>query len=160
VGAAAGDQLLVLDALSIPDSNTDAMVDEIKRRYPGRAVIVCPDPSGKARKTSATAGETDFTILRRAGFTVDAPSSAPPVRDRVNAVQALCGDAKGVRRLRVHPKAVALIRALDGLTYKEGTSVPDAKSPHIHITDALGYLVWQRFNRLRDAGFTHSRFIA
>jgi hypothetical protein len=48
----------------------------------------------------------------------------------------------------VHPRATALIRALDGLTYKDGTSIPDKASGLDHLPDALGYLVWQRFNLL------------
>ena len=56
--------------------------------------------------------------------------------------------AAGRRRLKVHPRAVALIRALDGLTYKPGTSIPDKSLGLDHVADALGYLVWQRFNLL------------
>jgi hypothetical protein len=68
--------------------------------------------------------------------------------DRVNAVQAMLKDATGRRRLRVHPRALALIKALDGQTYKEGTSIPDKTLGLDHPVDALGYLVWQRFNLL------------
>ncbi|MGI8548360.1 MAG: hypothetical protein ACR2M1_13695 [Gemmatimonadaceae bacterium] len=140
------DELYVLDSIEVTTSNTDEMAAEIRRRYPApRRVVVCPDPSGKARKTSA-AGQTDFTILQRAGFTVDAPNAAPAVSDRINAVQALLQDATGRRRLKIHPRAVALIRALDGLTYKEGTGIPDKASGLDHLVDSLGYLVWQRAN--------------
>jgi hypothetical protein len=59
----------------------------------------------------------------------------------------LC-DAKGRRRLKIHPNARALIRALDGLTYKPETNIPDKTSGLDHMADALGYLVWQRFNLL------------
>jgi hypothetical protein len=37
---------------------------------------------------------------------------------------------------------------LDGQTYKEGTSIPDKTLGLDHPVDALGYLVWQRFNLL------------
>lgn len=154
----AGDECHVIDALEIPTSNTEEVAAEVRRRYPGRRVIVCPDPSGRSRKTSAVAGVTDFTILERHGFTVDAPMAAPPVVDRINAVQAMLKDATGRRRLKVHPKAAALIRALDGLTYKDGTSIPDKSLGLDHLTDALGYLVWQRFNLLAkqpSVGFFH-----
>jgi hypothetical protein len=43
-----------------------------------------------------------------------------------------------------------LIRGLDGLTYKEGTSQPDKSGGLDHITDALGYLLWQEFNLLES----------
>lgn len=150
VGVRAGDELHILEAWEIPTSNTEEVAAEIARRFPGRSIIVCPDPSGKARKTSAVAGVTDFTILQRRGFWVDAPNSAPLIPDRINAVQAMLKDATGRRRLKIHPRATALIRALDGLTYKEGTSIPDKGSGLDHLTDALGYLVWQRFNLLHQ----------
>lgn len=150
IGVKAADELHILDAVEIPTSNTEEVAAEIRRRYPERRIVVCPDPSGRARKTSAVAGVTDFTILERQRFIVDAPAAAPLIVDRINAVQAMLKDATGRRRLKVHPRATPLIRALDGLTYKEGTNIPDKTSGLDHIADALGYLVWQRFNLLID----------
>lgn len=160
IGVRAGDELHILDALEVQTSNTEEVASEIKRRYPNRVVVVCPDPSGKARKTSAAAGVTDFTILQRHGFRVDAPNQAPLIVDRVNAVQAMLKDASGRRRLKVHPRATLLIRALDGLTYKAGTNIPDKTSGLDHLADALGYLVWQRFNLLyRNIAITQPFYV-
>jgi PBSX family phage terminase large subunit len=99
VAVRAVDECLVIDALEIDTSNTEEMAAELKRRYPPtknaygvlvpRRIIVCPDPSGKARKTSAPVGQTDFTILERAGFTVRAPNAAPAVVDRINNSQKM-----------------------------------------------------------------------
>jgi hypothetical protein len=148
IGVRAGDELHVLEALEIMTSNTEEIATELRRRYPKRPIIVCPDPSGNARKTSAVAGVTDFTILRQHGFTVDASPHAILIPDKVNALQAMLKDAKGRRRLKIHPHAVSLIRALDGLTYKQGTSIPDKSSGLDHLCDALAYLIYQRFNLL------------
>ena len=41
------------DALEIHTSNTEEMCAELKTRYPGRHIVVCPDPSGNSRKTSS-----------------------------------------------------------------------------------------------------------
>lgn len=142
------DECHVLDALEVATSNTEEVASEIRARYAGRRIIVCPDPSGVARKTSAPVGQTDFTILERAGFTVRAPRSAPPVVDRVNNTQAMLLNGAGRRRVMAHPRAAKLIRALDGLTYKEGTSQVDKSLGLDHVTDALGYLLWQEFNEL------------
>lgn len=155
IGVKAGDELHIIDALEIPTSNTEETAAELKRRYPNRRIIVCPDPSGNARKTSA-AGQTDFTILQRHGFYVDAPAQAPLIVDRVNAVQAMLKDASGRRRLKVHPRALALIKALDGQTYKPDTSIPDKSLGLDHPVDALGYLVWQRFNMLTQKAKWHT----
>lgn len=162
--------ILVLYALEIPDANTDILVEKLRELYPrrvadplqpgktlpGRPVTVCPDPAGKARKTSAPVGVTDLTILERAGFLIDAPSQAPLVKDRINNVQANLRAADGTMRVRIHPRAVALIKALEGLTWVK--NAPDPKSPLIHITDAFGYLLWQQFNLLDASGWRISRF--
>jgi Terminase large subunit, T4likevirus-type, N-terminal len=80
----AGDELHVFDELTLPNSNTQGMADALKVKFPGRQMVAYPDPTGKARKTSAAMGQTDFTILQQAGFRVVAPSAPYDVMDRVN----------------------------------------------------------------------------
>lgn len=146
------DECHVLESLEVPTSNTEEVMAEIKRRYPNRRVIVCPDPAGKQRHTNAPVGQTDFTIIQRAGFQVHAPNAAPAVVDRINNTQAmLLGGNPARRRLRIHPRAEALIKAYKGLTYKEGTSIRDTGvdgKALSHILDAGDYLLWQEFNVL------------
>ncbi len=158
IAVRSADELHILDALEINTSNTEETAQEIRRRYPKRTIVVCPDPSGKARKTSAPVGITDFTILQRFGFQIDAPNQAPLVVDRVNAVNAMLCDATGRRRLKIHPRCTSLIKALDGQTYKPGTSIPDKTLGLDHPVDGLGYLVWQRFNLLANRAATVSSF--
>ena len=148
IAVRAADECHVLAALEVEASNTEQVAGEIARRFPGRRVIVCPDPSGNARKTSAPVGQTDFTILRRHGFEVRAPDAAPAVVDRVNNTQAML--LQGVRRrVLIHPEGAApLVKALWGLQYKTGTSIRDKDSGFDHICDALDYLLWQEFNVL------------
>ena len=141
----AGDELHVWGEIVIRNGNTEEMAQELKRKFPDRRVIVYPDPSGKARKTSAPVGQTDFSILERAGFKVSAPRSAPAVVDRINEVNGLLCNSEGRRRLLVHPDCKQLADSLDLLAYKEGTSLPDKSTGHDHITDALGYLVHVEF---------------
>ena len=137
----AGGQLHVMEEIEMGDSNTELMALELKDRYPKRNIVVYPDPSGRARKTSAPVGRTDFAILGNEGFEVRAPRAASPVVDRINTVQAALKSADGTRRLFVNPRCRQLIKALDGLTYVEGTHQPDKSGGLDHITDALGYLV-------------------
>jgi len=151
VATRAVDECLIHDSIELDTSNTDEMAAEIKRRYPGRTIIVCPDPAGNQRKTSAPVGQTDFTILERHGFEVRAPSSHPLVVDRVNNAQKMYFDPDtGRRRLRIHPRAAALTESLSNLTYKEGTKQPDKKSGFDHMCDATDYLLWQEFNVLEE----------
>lgn len=151
------DECHVFDALEIPTSNTSEVAGEIKRRYPGRRVIFCPDPAGNQRRTNAPVGQTDFTILRTAGFEVRAPAAHPAIVDRINNTQMMFFEAsaanpkEGKRRVRIHPRALPLITALSNLTYKEATSIRDTTrggGAYLHITDALDYLLWQEFNVL------------
>jgi len=156
IAVRAVDECLVLDAIKIRSSNTAELADEVKERYPGRRYIACPDPSGNQRKTSAPVGETDLTILRRAGFEVRAPSAAPPVKDRINNTNNMLLDKKtGRRRCRVHPRAKYLVTGLSNLVYKKGTSQPEKgtttqpeKGKYGHVCAALGYLLWEEFNVL------------
>lgn len=152
VAVRVADECHVLAALEIPTSNTEEMAAELKRRYPGRRIIVCPDPSGRARKTSAPVGQTDFTILERAGFQVRAPNSAPVVVDRVNNANAMHASGEPPRRrIKMHPvNAKALVTALSHLRFKEGTSQPDKASGYDHLPDALDYLLWSEFNVLAN----------
>lgn len=155
------DECHVLDALEVPVSNTEQVADEIRRRYPKRRIIVCPDPAGKQRHTNAPVGQTDFTILKRAGFEVRAPNAAPVVVDRVNNTQAML--LKGPRRrVRIHPRAKPLITALSNLTYKEGTNIRDKASGFDHICFAAGTPVltatgWRRIESIRAGDLVRTR---
>lgn len=156
----AADECEVLDAIESANSNTERLAEELKRRYPNRRIIVCPDPSGNARKTSAPVGQTDFTILRRAGFEVRADHKAPLVVDRENNTNAMLLDS-GRRRVRIHPRAKCLVTGLKNLIYKEGangisTNQRDKASGFDHICDAFDYLLWQEFNVLQSRYATHT----
>jgi hypothetical protein len=150
LGVMRADEYHVFQALELPTSNTEEMAQYL-RQYAGdrRVVHVCPDPSGRSRRTSAQRDTTDFTILESFGHFVDAPFKAPLVGDRVNNTQSNLGSTDGRRRVRIHPTGGALLgRALDGLTYKEGTNVVNKDSGLDHLPDALGYVLWQEFNLL------------
>lgn len=155
IAVRAADECHILDALQIKASNTEELAAEIRRRYPKRRLIACPDPSGAARKTSAPVGVTDFTILRNYGFQVRAPRQAPPVIDRENNAKVMYHDIDtDRRRCLIHPRAEALTMALANLRYKEDTSQRDKKTKgpsgatYDHICDAADYLLWQEFNVL------------
>ena len=77
-------------------------------------------------------------------------TATPPIVDRENNANAMYYDVfTSRRRVKIHPKAVALITALSNLTYKDGQR--DKKSKFDHICDANDYLLWQEFNVLNPA---------
>ena len=84
-------------------------------------------------------GLSDHAILKRRGFRVRAPKAPWSIRDKVAATRLMIRDANGHRRLKVHPSCKRVIRSLSNLEYKAGASVPDPKSDHSHMADAIGY---------------------
>ena len=121
-------------------SNTEEVCQEIKNRYPGAKIMVYPDPSCKARKSSA-GGKTDLSILQNAGFVVRVRNNHTPVRDRINAVNAKLKNAQDQIGLTVDYKAKHVINSLERLVYKEGTNVVDKDTGYDHMADAVGYLI-------------------
>jgi len=134
-----GREMYQIDEIHMLNSNTQEMADEISRRYSKSTIICYPDPSGNARRTSAS-GATDFTILRNAGFTVRAPSRHNLVRDRINSYNARLCSSDGVRHLFIDPKCKYTIESLEKFCYKEGTQVPD-KGQWDHMFDAASYCI-------------------
>ena len=134
------DKLYAIDEISMHNSNTQELADELKSRYPKSQITVYPDPSGSARKTSAN-GLTDHTILQNAGFQVKAPRRHDAVRDRINAINARFCSADGVRHLFISKKCKYTIESLDKYCFKEGTQIPDKDSGFDHMFDALSYAV-------------------
>lgn len=132
------DGLHIFDEIVMYSSNTEEMVTEINRRFPGKTIIVYPDPAGVQRKTSA-GGRTDITILQQAGYQVKYRPQHPPVRDRINAVNALLCNAEGQRRLFIDPSCRRVIDSLEKQTYKQDTLVPNKDDGYDHMNDALGY---------------------
>ncbi len=142
----------ILEALELPYSNTDELLDEVEMRYPDRTFIAYPDPTGRKRQTSA-GGRTDYSIIEeRTRWKVDPVMYRKPIplADRINNSQANLRTADGVYHTKIHPvKGLPLIEALEGLTYAEGTSVPDKTTGLDHIIDAWGYVMYGAFNRFR-----------
>lgn len=136
----------IVDEVVIENTNTQAMANELKRRYgtqwEGR-IFIYPDASGSARKTSATLGSTDHTILQSSGFNLQVPKKNPEISDRVNAVNAKLCNAAEERMLFVHPRCKTLIQSLTSQAYdKNGkpekkNGVDDLSGP----VDALGYMI-------------------
>lgn len=132
--------LQVFDEIIIYGSNTAEIAEEINNRYPNNRKIVYPDASGGARSTN---GRSDHLILQQYGFTVKSPRKNPPVRDRINSVNAAFENTKGVSRLSIHETCKHVKECLLKQSYKTDTAIPDKDSGFDHMNDALGYMVFQ-----------------
>ena len=141
-----GGKLLVVDEI-VKQRDTDALAREIKRRYPTNKIFVYPDASGAARST-INASKTDIAILESYGFTSMALRSNPPVKDRVQTLQAVLENSKGQIRMSIYSKAKRLIECLELQSYDEKTGDPDKQNGYDHLNDALGYLCYREFNMI------------
>ena len=144
VGIRLGRELLVIDEIT-GAHDTDALGQELRRRYPGRRLYGYPDASGGNRSTNAA--QTDIQILEGYGISNQSPRANPPVRDRVAAVQALLENGKGEVRLKVHNSCRRLVECLELQCWTE-KGEPDKEAGFDHPNDALGYIIWREFNPL------------
>jgi hypothetical protein len=134
-----GNEISVIDEISMDGSNTFEMAEELVNRYPDNRLWVYPDASGQARKTSSNT--SDHHILRNAGFILKVKNINPPVKDRIASVNASLKTVDGSVKLTIDPKCKHLIKCISGQVYKPGTQVPDKTSNLDHMNDAIGYLI-------------------
>lgn len=162
-----GDRVHVLDEIVLSRATTMDACDEFQRRYPPHpaGLRVFADASG-AR--SQTTGLSDIKVVKesfRSGayglVTTRVPSANPPVQLRVGLMNAKLGSAAGRRTLFVHPRCKELIKDFEQVTYKEGSQVIDKERDpkRTHLSDALGYLVWQEFGKKPQVGLGRERLV-
>ena len=157
------EQIRVLDELVLPDSNTPAACEEFLRRTAkwnsGRPleVHVYGDATAEHRETSAS--RTDLQIVRsffarypelyQAYFHM--PSRNPPVKDRVNCVNAMLLNHAGARRLFIDSRCKELAKDLEQVVWKtdpSGNTLSELNNRdrmRTHLSDALGYYVHRQF---------------
>ena len=130
------------------NSDTQALADEIKRRYPACRVNCYPDPTCRKRQTNAVGGVTDMDILQRNGFDVFVPYAPYATRDKFNCVNTNLCNATGFRRLYIaFGRCPELRKSWDGYTYKDkqGVSEPDKSGGLDHVSDSAAYFINYKF---------------
>jgi len=126
--------------------DTPAMAKILKEDFvnAGHAVVIYPDASGGNTSTK-NASESDLSILKQAGFKVEANSANPAVKDRINAYNALILNATGERRFLINTDACPVTtEALEQQVWGEDGQ-PDKKTGHDHPNDANGYFLVKRW---------------
>lgn len=105
-----------------------------------RIQTVYPDASGRSRHTSATGGESDFTIIRGPNndrFELISHPANPKIRDRENAVNGKLNPVKGLPTLTIDPRCNKLIQYM--LSYTHELRLKQKQMSH--LLDATGYPV-------------------
>ena len=89
------------------------------------------------------------------------PRSNPPVRDRVSLMNAKLRPALGEIQLFVDRRCKELIKDLEQVAYKEDTNLIDKEKDRArtHLSDALGYLVWQECGPSQKIGERSQRLL-
>jgi hypothetical protein len=146
-----GEEILVLDEVVLSRASTLQACEEFHTRYPNHqaGIVIYGDASGQRLQT---AGTTDYRIIRDyfrqtayGNLKFRVPASNPSVRERIGLVNAKLFSADEEVRLLIHPRCTGLIADFEEVTFKPETSVIDKErdSKRTHLSDALGYLIWQ-----------------
>ncbi len=150
----------VLDEIIMRHANTLQACEEFIRRFPNhpRGVIVYGDASGNNMHTTGT---SDYHIIREyfsenysSSLYYKVPKSNPSVRDRVTLTNAKLRSASGEIQLQLDRKCLELIKDFEQVCYKADSAVPDKDKDRrrTHVSDALGYLLWQECRPLSQIG--------
>lgn len=168
-------RLNVLDEIILPRSNTAEMCEEFVRRLQILTrnahtvnLDVYGDPAGNSGSTASS--KSDWQIIRehlgrvpgiKANFNV--PAAHPAVKDRTNAVNGMLCASTGERKLFVASHCKELIRDLEQVVWKEDKGgnttgmIDKSDGQRTHISDALGYLVYQEFKLAQATGYRSER---
>jgi terminase large subunit-like protein len=147
-----GSQVRVIDEIVLENATLSDAVEAFKNKFGSHAagVTITGDASGRQRSVigaSSIYGELRNQVERGGirNVTFRVPSHNPAVLDRVKLVNAQLLNSAGECRLVVDPRCKELVKDFEEVLFKPNEGVVDkAKDPkRTHISDALGYLIWE-----------------
>jgi hypothetical protein len=163
-----GGRVMVLDEIVIRHGTTRRACEEFLARFakhdPG--VVVFGDASGNAQQTS---GSSDYDMVKEhleaystVKVTYRVPKANPSVRERINLTNAKLRSAAGDIGLLVDRKCTELIQDFEQVCYKGDTGQidKDRDRRRTHLSDALGYLLWQECRPLPPVGEQQRRILS
>ncbi|MEO8596686.1 MAG: terminase family protein [Candidatus Solibacter sp.] len=153
-------ELHVLSEIVIRRGTTRQACEEFLKRHGEHKarVFICGDASGYQQQTS---GASDYDMIQDhlaaySNLAVEyrAAKSNPSVRERINMVNRKLKSAAGRVELYVDPRCKELIKDLEEVCFKEDTMQIDKERDRMrtHLSDALGYLVWQDVRKQAKIG--------
>jgi phage terminase large subunit len=121
------------------------------------AIDVYGDATGEQHRTSAS--RTDWQIVKeffgryndRYSVNFHVPSVNPPVKDRIDCVNAKLRNHAGQNRLLIDPGCKHLIKDFEQVSWKSdphGNTLADLDKcdpMRTHVSDAVGYLIAREF---------------
>ena len=153
VAQIAGGKVRVLDEIVIRHATTMQACEEFLKRYPEHraGIYVFGDASGNKEQTT---GSSDYDMVRdyfaihtNAPVHYRVPRANPGVRERINLTNSKLRSASGEACLVVDPKCKELIKDLEQVCFKQDSYQidKDRDRQRTHLSDALGYLLWQEY---------------
>ncbi|AST68364.1 terminase [Kosakonia cowanii] len=139
--------------------DTPAMIKRIQEefwRYEGgryvasRQIYIYPDASGDSRKSNC-ASLTDIAQLREVGFSVIVNASNPPVKDRINSMNAMFCNALGERRYLVNVQRCPVYTESLEQQVWDKNGEPDKKADNDHPNDGGGYFIVKDYPIVKPA---------
>jgi len=135
-------QHFLAERMGHPDTETLAMA--LKDQYidKGHKVYAYPDPTGKARKSSAPVGRTDFSLLQDAGLIVLTRGASPKIVDSVAAVNRQLKTAAGDVNMYFHPRVSNTIKSMERTSWVDGNpnlASIDKSEGVEHYSDGIRY---------------------
>lgn len=128
--------------------DTPTMAQMIKERFDGHSITIYPDASGQ-NTSSKKASESDLSILRENGFTLEVDASNPRVKDRIMSTEALILNGRGERRLFVNThRCPKFTEGLEQQIYDKNGE-PDKTAGVDHVNDAGTYPIVKLFPIVR-----------
>ena len=146
------------DEIVVENATTEMCIKEFIRRYPKKdaEIIINGDASGDNRSTQSeyTNYATIRKVLKENGYTnfkFKLRDYNPPILSRVAAFNARVRNSDGKVHLFVSKNCKYILKNINNLRYKEGTSIIDVPTFHqvkqdrdrkflMHIFDAISYL--------------------
>jgi hypothetical protein len=170
VGQTVNSTVHILDELVLPDSHTLAACEEFHSRT--KQWIIAPGPLELPEHEDMdeafeemvrpyqpallnvyvygdATGEQRYPDRYKVQFRV--PRSNPPVKDRVNCVNAMLRNYAGQHRLLIDPKCKGLIKDFEQVSWKvdpHGNQLADVDKSdpmRTHLSDAAGYFLAREF---------------
>jgi hypothetical protein len=162
-----GGQVRIVDEIVLRRATTQEACAEFLNRYPRHdiGVVVCGDSSGNHQQTT---GWADYEVVKEHFATYSnlkveyrVAKCNPPVRERVNLVNATLRSASGLVGMLIDEKCKELIQDFEQVTFKTDGYQIDKERDRMrtHLSDAVGYLAWQELKPLAPIGEQPGRMI-
>lgn len=145
-----GNRLHFLSEISIPDNaSTEGAIEKFTSIYRGmvnggseREVQIYGDSSGKHRRT---VGDSDYIVMgeylksKNIPFVGHVPPGNPPVKDRLNSVNAVLKDRGDETRAFIDPRCECLIKDFRMVNLTKHGDIDKRRQSLTHSSDAAGY---------------------